>query len=172
MCVPVSVCVSLMGRRLLFGGKPQLDCVAVCFCCTWQQVSPVCRCLLHAHRVQPLSLCLCSELALIEGQGQRAFASAAAHVRLRRRRVDAAWRSFKLLLLHCTAGLCVYVLCVRIACEVGILVRPLVTKTGWVTAEDSSHDSSTNWKSSSLSLPTYICIVYIHRHVCMYPSLL
>lgn len=114
MCVPVSVCVSLMGRRLLFGGKPQLDCVAVCFCCTWQQVSPVSRCLLHAHRVQPLSLCLCSELALIEGQGQRAFASAAAHVRLRRRRVDAAWRSFKLLLLHCTAGLCVY--CVYVYC--------------------------------------------------------
>jgi len=44
---------------------------------------------LHAHRVQPLSASRCvallhSALALIEGQGQRAFASAAAHVRLRR----------------------------------------------------------------------------------------
>lgn len=86
------------------------------------------------------------------------------------RRVDAARRSSKLLLLHCTAGLSVcvsaceyyvYVLCVRTACEVGILAGPVATKRGWVAAEDSSHDSSTNGKFSSFSLPTYV-------HTCMY----
>lgn len=176
MCVSVSlcVCVSLMGRRWLFGGKPQLDCVAVCFCCTRQQVSPVCRCLrlaACASRSTAFALLLRGELALIEGQGQRAFASAAAHVRLRRRRVESTRQGavpscccctvVQACLSVCVCEYYVYVLCVRTACEVGILAGPVATKRGWVAAEDSSHDSSTNGKFSSFSLPTYV-------HTCMY----
>lgn len=125
VCISVCVCVSLMGRRWLFGGKPQLDCVAVCFCCTWQQVSPVCRCLRLAScasRSTAFALLLLGELALIEGQGQRAFASAAAHVRLRRRRVESTRQGavpscccctvLQACLCVCVSIMCMYCVCV------------------------------------------------------------
>jgi len=70
----------------VWGQKLQLDCV-VCFAALGNKFRL--SGWLHAHRVQPLSASRCvallhSALDLIEGQGQRAFASAAAHVRLRR----------------------------------------------------------------------------------------
>lgn len=182
MCVSVSlcVCVSLMGRRWLFGGKPQLDCVAVCFCCTWQQVSPVCRCLrlaACASRSTAFALLLLGELALIEGQGQRAFASAAAHVRLRRRRVESTRQGavpscccccctvLQACLCVCVCEYYVYVLCVRTACEVGILAGPVVTKRG-VELQQKTRVTIPAQTGNSLPLVylhmyILVCIVYI-----------
>lgn len=176
MCVSVSlcVCVSLMGRRWLFGGKPQLDCVAVCFCCTWQQVSPVWRCLrlaACASRSTAFALCCCSESSL----WLRVKVSEHSHQLLRMcgsdavassRRGKAQFQAVAVALYCRLVCVCVWVqvlcvLCVRTACEVGILAGPVATKRGWVAAEDSSHDSSTNGKFSSFSLPTYV-------HTCMY----